>query len=76
MIDDFSKVENFPNLIRDSKTNAILNTDSTEYNNYIRTKQKISSQKHQIKKMEEDLSELKSSMDDIKQLLRKLTNGS
>jgi hypothetical protein len=26
--------------------------------------------------MEEDLSELKSSMDDIKQLLRKLTNGS
>jgi peptidoglycan hydrolase CwlO-like protein len=75
-LESFSKVENFPNLIRDNKTNAILNTDSREYENYIRNKTKINSQKQHIKNLESEICELKNSIDEIKQLLGDLKNGS
>lgn len=75
-LESFSKVENFPNLIRDNKTSAILNTDSREYENYIRNKKNISSHKQHINNLEKELFEMKQSIQEIKQLLGDLKNGS
>lgn len=66
----YAKVEGYPNLVRDLDTNAIINTDTIELNNYNLLKNKKSMEKERIDKIENDLSDLKSSIDEIKQLLK------
>ena len=76
MINHYAKVEGHPNLIRDLKTNAIINTDKTALDHYTIAKRKKEEEQKRIDNIENDLTELKSSIDEIKQLLRNLTNGS
>lgn len=75
-MENYAKVEGHPNLIRDLKTNAIINTDQIQSNNYNLLKYKKLQEKEKINKLEEDLIELKSSIDDIKKMLLDLKNGS
>ena len=49
------KVEGHQNLIRDENTNAILNTDSSEYNNYLSLRAKRKKGGERIDNMENDL---------------------
>ena len=71
----FSKVEGHSNLIRDEKTNAILNTDSMEYNQYIHLKNSKQSQNNKIDSLEDELKQVKDDLNEIKNLLRSLVNG-
>ena len=69
------KVEGHPNLIRDENSNAIVNTDSSEYTNYLSL---LARKKHggdRIDNMENDLKSLKDDINEIKSLLRALSNG-
>lgn len=75
MIDHYAKVEGHPNLIRDLRTNAIINTDKISSSNYNIVKQKREEERNRIDRMENELSELKSSIDNIKTLLEDLVNG-
>lgn len=75
MIDHYAKVEGHPNLLRDLRTNAIINTDKISSTNYNIAKQKKEEEKNRIDKIENELSELKSSIDSIKNLLEDLVNG-
>lgn len=74
MINYYAKVDGHPNLIRDLKTNAIINTDKVSLDSYTIAKQKKEQEVKRIDTIENDLNELKSSIDEIKQLLRTLAN--
>ena len=74
MINHYAKVEGHPNLIRDLNTNAIINTDQIALDHYTIAKRKREEEVKRIDNIENDLNELKSTMDEIKQLLRNLSN--
>lgn len=62
-------VKGHNNLFRDKNTGAIVNNDTSAYNNYLRMKE-------QKKKERNELDMIKSDIEEIKSLLRELTNGS
>ena len=69
------KVDGHSSLIRDENTNAILNTNSSEYNNYLQRRFKRKQGTDRIDNMENDLKSLKDDIYEIKTLLRALSNG-
>ena len=69
------KVDGHSSLIRDENTNAILNTNSSEYNNYLQRRFKRKQGTDRIDNMENDLKSLKDDINEIKTLLRALSNG-
>ena len=69
------KVEGHPNLIRDENSNAIVNTDSSEYTNYLSLRARKKHGGDRIDTMEDDLKSLKDDINEIKTLLRALSNG-
>ncbi len=69
------KVEGHSNLFRDEETNAILNTNSSEYNNYLAIRARKKQGSERIDNMENDLKSLKDDINEIKTLLRALSNG-
>jgi len=69
------KVEGHEHLIRDENTNAILNTNSSEYNQYLSLRAKRKQGSERIDNMEDDLKSLKNDINEIKTLLKALSNG-
>ena len=69
------KVKGHNNLVRDDNTNAILNVNSSEYNNYIMRRAKRMQGTDRIDNMENDLKSLKDDINEIKTLLKALSNG-
>ena len=69
------KVEGHEHFIRDENTNAILNTNSFEYDNYIRRRAQRKQGQDRIDNMEDDLKSLKDDINEIKTLLKALSNG-
>ena len=66
--DDLIRVEGEKHLYRDRETGAIVNTDSSGYNQYVKMKKRRQTQK-------EELDTLKKDIEEIKSLLKELTNG-
>ena len=69
------KVEGHQNLIRDENSNAILNTNLSEYDQYLSLRYKRKKGTDRIDNMEDDLKSLKDDINEIKTLLRALSNG-
>ena len=69
------KVEGHNNLTRDGNSNAIVNTDSSEYTNYLSLRARKKHGGDRIDNMENDLKSLKDDINEIKSLLRALSNG-
>ena len=69
------KVKGHSNLIRDENTNAILNTNLSEYDQYLSIRSKRKKGTDRIDNMENDLKSLKDDINEIKSLLRALSNG-
>lgn len=63
------QVEGHPNLYRDAQTGAIVNCDNIAYNQYVASLSKRESEKREIENIKRDI-------DEIKQLLKELINGS
>ena len=76
MTTKFSKVEGYSNLVRDNSTNAILNTNMSEYQNYRNLKQSRESEGQKLQKLEDDMNRLKDDISEIRNLLRNLNHGS
>lgn len=72
----YSKVEGHTNLIRDEKTKAILNTNESDYENYIRKREIKKNEDERISSLENNVNMIKSDLDEIKNLLRSLANES
>tara|TARA_R100000005_G_C4903803_1_gene144736 strand:+ start:345 stop:557 length:213 start_codon:yes stop_codon:yes gene_type:complete len=68
MEEDLIRVEGESNLYRDRKTGAIVNTDNAGYNQYMKMKQRRQTER-------EELDILKKDIEEIKSLLKELTNG-
>jgi len=72
----YALVEGHPNLIRDLSTNAIINTDSKASEQYLKTRDRKKEEQKKIYNIESDIEELKSSIDEIKILLKSILKGS
>lgn len=64
------KVENRVNLYRDSETNAIVNTNMTEYKNYMNSLKYKKRELDKIKQIEDDVQSVKDDLKEIKDLLK------
>ncbi len=70
-----TNVEGHADLIRDNSTGAILNNDVSQYNQYLTLRAKRQQGTNRIDNMENDLKDLKDDINEIKTLLRALSNG-
>ena len=70
------QVKGHSNLFRDTSSNAILNTDMNAYQNYMESKRIKEEETKRITNIEDDLNSLKGDIDELKNMLRSLVNGS
>tara|TARA_R100001443_G_scaffold101578_3_gene109465 strand:- start:306 stop:530 length:225 start_codon:yes stop_codon:yes gene_type:complete len=70
------KVQGHSDLVRDPITNAIINTNKSEYEEYISRRNMKKSETQKVQNLEDELSCIKDDIDEIKLLLRRLANGS
>ena len=62
------KVEGHSNLYRDPNTGAVVNSNNSDYENYMKAKANREG-------MVSEINTLKQELDEIRQLLKKFTNG-
>tara|TARA_A100001015_G_scaffold107084_1_gene118804 strand:- start:1179 stop:1406 length:228 start_codon:yes stop_codon:yes gene_type:complete len=72
---NFIKVEGNDDLVRDNNTNQIINTNESEYQQYVTRRKQRKLEKAKSLSVEEDLVNLKNEMNEIKSLLKELVNG-
>jgi phage terminase large subunit-like protein len=68
----FLKVAGHAGLVRDTSTGAILNTNKSEYEEYLENQRKLDEKEKQIFNNTKDISEIKTELQDIKMLLLQL----
>ena len=66
----YLKVETDKTHVRDTDTNAIVNKNKNEFDNFLKLSQKKYEEKKKFDDMRSDLNSLKQDMDEIKTLLR------
>jgi septal ring factor EnvC (AmiA/AmiB activator) len=59
-------------MVRDTESMALLNTNITEKNEYYAKVRMLKNQKDELNKVNTEISELKNEMNDIKSLLKQL----
>lgn len=69
-------VEGQKDLCRDLQTNAILNTNKQDYDAYISRRKNFENDRYKIKQLENEMSIIKDNLDEIKSLLKTITNES
>ena len=69
-----AKVKGHTHLVRDLKSQAIINTDSDAYARYMVRKAKQSKKDDEMRKVVREVNEIKSEMFEIKDLLKKVLN--
>ena len=72
---DFVKVKDHKDLVRDPVSNGIVNTNKSEYDEYIARRDAANKAKDSELTMKEDLDNLKGEINEIKSLLKELVNG-
>jgi hypothetical protein len=70
-----AKVKGHTHLVRDLKSQAIINTDSDAYARYMARKAKQSKKDDEMRKVVREVNEIKSEMFEIKKLLMDIKNG-
>lgn len=69
------KVEGHPDLVRDTKSSAVINNSRKDYEEYMEQYRARKRNSDRIDNMESDMNSIKNELDEIKSLLIKLTNG-
>ena len=75
MDNEFVKVKDHQNLMRDPLSNGILNNNQTDYDEYIARRNAANKAKNSELTMKEDLDNLKGEINEIKSLLKELVHG-
>ena len=70
MIPNYIPVEGQDGLYRDTNTGAIINKNHLEFQSYIKQREKLNSDKQRIDKLENDVSDIKSMLNNIVDLLQ------
>ena len=73
---EYLKVEGHNNLIRDPNTNSIINTNMSEYQQYLSRRNIKGEENQKIQNLEQDVDSIKDDLNEIKTLLRRLVNES
>ena len=73
---DFYGLEGHKDLARDPKTNAVVNVNTLEYQQYLARRKVKSEKNHKAQNMEQELANMKDDIDEIKSLLKELLHGS
>lgn len=74
MHNQYLKVAGNDSLVRDTCTNAIINTNNTEYNNYLKKRDMANNQTNKIEQHSIEISNIKQDLMDIKNLLMSIVN--
>jgi len=72
---DTAKVQGHTHLVRDLKSQAIINTDSDAYARYMARKTKQKAKDDEVRQVIREVNELKTEMREIKNLIIGLNNG-
>ena len=72
---DTAKVQGHTHLVRDLKSQAIINTDSEAYARYMARKAQQQQKDDQLRDVVRDVNELKNEMREIKKLIIGLKDG-
>lgn len=75
-MENYIKVSGYSGLVRDPKTNSIINVNSSEYQEYMYKKNLKNEESKKIQNLETDLNSIRNDIEEIKNLLRGLKNGS
>ena len=69
------KVKGHTHLVRDLKSQAIINTDSDAYASYMARKAKQTKKEDEMRKVVREVNEIKTEMFEIKKLLKEIKDG-
>ena len=72
----FIKVEGHTSLVRDIRSNAIVNRNVSEYQTYMKRVRDREQQGDQIRSAVKEINTLKKELREIKGLIKELVNGS
>ena len=75
MNNEFIKVKDHQNLMRDPLSNGILNDNKSDYDEYVARREAANKAKQSETNMKEDLDNLKGEINEIKSLLKELVRG-
>jgi hypothetical protein len=73
---DYLRVEGHNSFLRDPNTNSIINTNMSEYQQYISRRNVKTEEDQKLENLESDVTNIKNDLDEIKSLLRSLIDGS
>jgi wobble nucleotide-excising tRNase len=71
---EFVKIQDSDSLVRDLSSGAVINTNTTDYLNYLARKNSSKDMKQQIKQNSDKIEKIESDISEIKQLLITLIN--
>jgi len=66
------KIQNFENLVKDTRTNAIVNTSKSEFQLYMKRTRERNLQGDKLRNVCKEINNLKSELREIKSLLTKV----
>lgn len=73
---EYIKVKDKDNLVRDTYSNGIINTDYENYKKYVDSYKRKIKETSKIQKLEDEIGSIKNDLNEIKNLLRNISNGS
>lgn len=73
---NYIKVKDKDYLLRDTESNGIINSDDIGYQAYVENYKRTYNESKRIKNLENDVSSIRSDLDEIKSLLRNFVNES
>lgn len=73
---NYHGVTGHSNIVRDPNTNSIVNVDHYGYEQYIAKRKSQNKKNQKIHNVEQEIATMKSDINEIKQLLMEILNGS
>ena len=74
-MEGFVKIQNKEGLIRDLSSGAVINTNRTDYENYLQRKNAVKQLNNQIKQNSDKIEKIESDVTEIKEMLAMLIKG-
>ena len=68
----YVKVESQDSLVRDMSSNAIVNNNKSEYENFLRISEQKYKEKKEFEKLKTDVNSMKNDLDEIKSMLKSI----
>ena len=66
------KIQNFENLVKDTRTNAVVNTSKSEFQLYMKRRQERNKNGDKLRNACKEINNLKSELREIKQMIKEI----